>query len=34
VTVLLAWMFLRERLASRQWCGVAAILAGITLVNL
>jgi drug/metabolite transporter (DMT)-like permease len=34
VTVLLAWIFLRERLAVWQWGGVAAILAGITLVNL
>lgn len=33
VTVLLAWIFLRERLAGWQWAGVAAILVGILLVN-
>jgi drug/metabolite transporter (DMT)-like permease len=33
VTVLLAWIFLRERLARWQWLGVAAILIGILLVN-
>ena len=33
VTVLLAWIFLRERLARWQWAGVAAILVGIVLVS-
>jgi len=33
VTVLLAWRFLRERLAAHQWTGVAAILLGILLVS-
>ncbi|HET9979525.1 MAG TPA: DMT family transporter [Ktedonobacterales bacterium] len=33
VTVLLAWVFLRERLARWQWAGVAAILVGIALVS-
>ena len=32
-TVLLAWIFLRERLSRWQWGGVALILAGIILVN-
>lgn len=34
VTVLLAWVFLRERLAAWQWVGVLAILVGVALVNL
>lgn len=34
VTVLLAWKFLRERLAIHQWAGVALILVGILLVSL
>lgn len=34
VTVILAWRFLRERLAAHQWAGVAIILAGIALVSL
>ena len=34
VTVLLAWKFLRERLAIHQWAGVALILIGILLVSL
>jgi drug/metabolite transporter (DMT)-like permease len=34
VTVLLAWVFLRERLAPWQWIGVVAILLGVALVNL
>jgi uncharacterized membrane protein len=34
VTVALAWVFLRERLARTQWIGVAFILVGIALVNL
>jgi drug/metabolite transporter (DMT)-like permease len=33
VTVLLAWVFLHERLVGWQWAGVAAILIGILLVN-
>jgi drug/metabolite transporter (DMT)-like permease len=33
VTVLLAWIFLRERLAAHQWTGVAIILGGILLVS-
>lgn len=33
VTVMLAWVFLRERLARWQWAGVAAILVGIVLVS-
>jgi len=33
VTVLLAWVFLRERLARWQWAGVGAILVGIMLVS-
>jgi drug/metabolite transporter (DMT)-like permease len=34
VTVVLAWVFLRERLTRIQWGGVLLILAGIALVNL
>ncbi|HZC07302.1 MAG TPA: DMT family transporter [Ktedonobacterales bacterium] len=34
VTVVLAWIFLRERLTRVQWSGVLFILAGIALVNL
>lgn len=34
VTVLLAWMFFRDRLAVHQWTGVAIILGGILLVSL
>ncbi|NTU81785.1 MAG: DMT family transporter [Chloroflexales bacterium] len=33
VTVLLAWVLLRERLASRQWAGVVAVIAGVLLVS-
>jgi uncharacterized membrane protein len=33
VTVLLAWLFLRERLSSGQWAGVGVILAGVLLVS-
>jgi len=34
VTVLLAWKFLRERLAVHQWAGVGIILCGILLVSI
>ena len=34
VTVVLAWIFLRERLTGIQWAGVLVILVGIALVNL
>jgi drug/metabolite transporter (DMT)-like permease len=34
VTVLLAWIILRERLARWQWAGVLTILLGVMLVNL
>jgi drug/metabolite transporter (DMT)-like permease len=34
VTVLLAWVILRERLTSIQWAGVGVILAGVLLVSL
>jgi drug/metabolite transporter (DMT)-like permease len=34
VTVLLAWIFLRERLEISQWLGIAMIFAGIVLVSL
>jgi len=34
VTLLLAWVVLRERLAPRQWAGVVSIFAGIVLINL
>lgn len=34
VTVVLAWLFLRERLALAQWAGVAVILLGVLLVSL
>ncbi|PDW03101.1 DMT family transporter [Candidatus Viridilinea mediisalina] len=33
VTVLLAWLFLRERLVSLQWAGVAALICGVLLVS-
>ncbi|MFL5760945.1 MAG: EamA family transporter [Thermomicrobiales bacterium] len=33
VTVLLAWLLLRERLARQQWAGVAVVLAGVVLVS-
>jgi uncharacterized membrane protein len=34
VTILLAWAFLKERLASNQWAGIAIVLLGILLVSL
>lgn len=34
VTVLLAWIFLRERLQWNQWLGVGIIFIGVTLVNI
>jgi drug/metabolite transporter (DMT)-like permease len=34
VTILLAWVILRERLARMQWAGVAVVLAGVFLVSL
>lgn len=33
VTVLVAWVAFGERLAARQWCGVALVLAGVALVS-
>ncbi len=32
--VLLAWIFLRERLQWSQWCGIGVIFVGIVLVRL
>ncbi len=34
VTVLLAWLFLRERLHWSQWMGIGVIFVGITLISL
>jgi drug/metabolite transporter (DMT)-like permease len=34
VTVLLAWLLLRDRLALWQWVGVAIILSGVVLVSM
>ena len=34
VTVLLAWIFLREKLESSQWFGIALIFTGIVLVSI
>jgi drug/metabolite transporter (DMT)-like permease len=34
VTILLAWVILRERLARTQWAGVGVVLAGVFLVSL
>jgi drug/metabolite transporter (DMT)-like permease len=34
VTVLLAWVFLRERLSASQWAGVAGLLVGVLLVSM
>jgi uncharacterized membrane protein len=33
ITILLAWVFLRERLATNQWMGVAVILLGVLVVS-
>jgi uncharacterized membrane protein len=33
VTVFLAAVFLRERITLPQWCGIAAIFAGIVLIS-
>lgn len=33
VTVLLAWLFLRERLRGSQWAGIGVVLAGVFLVS-
>lgn len=34
VAVVLAWLFLQERLAPKQWTGIVTILAGVLLVSL
>jgi drug/metabolite transporter (DMT)-like permease len=34
VTVLLAWVFLRERLSLSQWAGVAGLLVGVLMVSM
>lgn len=34
VTVLLSWIFLRERLERTQWLGIVLVFAGIVLVSL
>jgi drug/metabolite transporter (DMT)-like permease len=34
VTILLAWAFLKDRLAPNQWAGIAIVLLGILLVSL
>jgi uncharacterized membrane protein len=34
VTVVLAWVFLRERLTRIQWVGLLLILGGIVFVNI
>jgi uncharacterized membrane protein len=34
VTVLLAWIFLRERLDMSQWFGIVMIFVGVVLVSL
>ena len=33
VTVLLAWIFLRERLRHSQWLGILVVFVGIVLIN-
>jgi drug/metabolite transporter (DMT)-like permease len=34
VTVVLAWIILRERLQLSQWCGIGVVFAGLVLVNI
>jgi drug/metabolite transporter (DMT)-like permease len=34
VTVVLAWIILRERLQRSQWCGIGVVFAGLILVNI
>ena len=34
ITIVLAWLILRERLWWGQWCGVGMILFGVALINL
>jgi uncharacterized membrane protein len=34
ITILLAWAFLKDRLAANQWAGIAIVLLGILLVSL
>jgi drug/metabolite transporter (DMT)-like permease len=34
VTVLLAWLFLRDKLQWSQWVGIFIIFSGIVLINL
>jgi len=34
VTVILAWIFLREKLERSQWLGIILIFAGIVLVSI
>ncbi len=34
ITVLLAWLFLHDRLRWNQWCGLACIFLGIVLINM
>jgi uncharacterized membrane protein len=34
ITVLLSWIFLRERIERSQWFGIVLIFAGIVLVSL
>jgi drug/metabolite transporter (DMT)-like permease len=34
VTIVMAWLFLRERLTRSQWTGIGVLLAGVLLVSL
>ncbi|MBA2393438.1 MAG: EamA family transporter [Ktedonobacteraceae bacterium] len=34
VTVILAWIFIREHLQWNQWLGIGVVFAGIVLVNI